>query len=158
MMRVLKQLFTPRQAPASQDELDQPLLFFGDEALTLRACCEGIFITGSSGSGKTTGSGAAIAKAYLRNGFGGLVTCCKPDEPEVWRRYARETAASTTWYFLGHAIRTGSIILTSPPSSRRATSAPLKISRNCSALSSRSPTAGKQQIPKTRTGRARRSN
>ena len=101
MMRALKQWFIPRQAPTPQDELDQPLLFFGDEALTLRACCEGIFITGSSGSGKTTGSGGAIARAYLRNGFGGLVTCCKPDEAEVWRRYARETGREHDLVFFG---------------------------------------------------------
>ena len=57
----------------------------------LRACCEGIFITGATGSGKTSGSGAAIAQAFLRNGFGGIVTCCKPGEADVWRRYARQT-------------------------------------------------------------------
>src|SRR4051812_37651322 len=91
MMRILQKWFVPRQCSASHDELDQPLLFLGDEALTLRACCEGILITGSTGSGKTSGSGAAIAKSFLRNGFGGIVTCCKPDEPALWRRYARET-------------------------------------------------------------------
>ena len=34
---------------------------------------EGVVCFGSSGSGKTTGSGAAIARAYLAAGFGGLV-------------------------------------------------------------------------------------
>jgi hypothetical protein len=101
MMRALQRWLNPQPVPMSQDELDQPLLFFGDEALTLRACCEGILITGSTGSGKTSGSGAAIAKAYLRNGFGGIVTCCKPDEPEVWRRYARQTGREHDLIFFG---------------------------------------------------------
>jgi NAD(P)-dependent dehydrogenase (short-subunit alcohol dehydrogenase family) len=101
MIRALQQWFAPRQAPRPRDELDHPLLYFGDEALTLRACCEGVFITGSSGSGKTSGSGAAIARAYLRNGFGGIVTCCKPTDPEDWRRYARETGRERDLIFFG---------------------------------------------------------
>ena len=95
MMRALLQLFAPRQVPTPRDELDQPLLYFGDEALTLRACAEGIFITGSSGSG------AAIVRAYLRNGFGGIVTCCKPTDPDDWRRYARETGRERDLIFFG---------------------------------------------------------
>src|SRR5947207_3809020 len=101
MMRALMQWLNPHRTSQPQDELDQPLLFFGDQALTLRACCEGIFVTGSSGSGKTTGSLAAIAKAYLRNGFGGIVTCCKPDEAEVWHRYARQTGREHDLVFFG---------------------------------------------------------
>src|SRR5438045_9444847 len=101
MIRALQRWLSPQLVSTSQDELDQPLLFFGDQALTLRACCEGIFVTGSSGSGKTTGSLAAIAKAYLRNGFGGIVTCCKPDEAEVWRRYARQTGREPDVLYFG---------------------------------------------------------
>lgn len=100
-MRSLRNLLNPRVVSLPQDELDRPLLYFGDEALTLRACCEGIFITGSTGSGKTSGSGAALAKAYLRNGFGGIVTCCKPDDPEVWRTYARKTGREHDLVFFG---------------------------------------------------------
>jgi NAD(P)-dependent dehydrogenase (short-subunit alcohol dehydrogenase family) len=101
LIQALKQWLSPPQPSAYQDELDRPLLFFGEEALTLRACCEGILITGSTGSGKTSGSGSAIAKAFLRNGFGGIVTCCKPDEPEVWRQYARETGREHDLIFFG---------------------------------------------------------
>src|SRR5580704_17622057 len=101
MMRLFKRLFHPASNPVVQDELDQPLLFFGDEALTVRSCCEGIFITGSTGSGKTSGSGSAIAKSYLENGFGGIVTSCKPDDPEVWRRYARQTGRERDLIFFG---------------------------------------------------------
>lgn len=101
MMRVLQQLFNPRQAARSDDPLDQPLLYFGDEALTLRAACEGIFITGSTGSGKSSGSGAAIAKAYIRQGYGGLVSSCKPGDADTWRRYARETGRERDLIFFG---------------------------------------------------------
>jgi hypothetical protein len=101
MMRALQRWLNPPQHPVIQDELDRPLLFFGEEPLTLRACCEGILITGSTGSGKTSGSGAAIAKSFLRNGFGGIVTCCKPDEPEIWRAYARQTGREHDLIFFG---------------------------------------------------------
>ena len=41
---------------------------------------------GATGSGKTSGSGAAIAEAFLRSGFGGLVLTVKKNEAEHWRR------------------------------------------------------------------------
>lgn len=48
-------------------------------------------IFGALGSGKTTGSGQAIAKAYLAAGFGGLILTAKPDERELWEKYADQT-------------------------------------------------------------------
>lgn len=48
-------------------------------------------IFGALGSGKTSGSGQAIALAFLSAGFGGLVLTAKPDECELWERYARAT-------------------------------------------------------------------
>lgn len=72
--------------------LDAPLYHFnGEHAFTTRQACEGVQILGGIGSGKTSGSGAALARAYLRAGFGGLVLCAKKDELETWQRYARET-------------------------------------------------------------------
>jgi hypothetical protein len=62
-----------------------------DEQFTIRQACEGVQIFGGIGSGKTSGSGAALAKAYLRAGFGGLVLCAKKDELATWQRYAAET-------------------------------------------------------------------
>jgi len=100
MIRLLQQWLRPRSRPR-EDELDQPLLYFGKEPFTLRACCEGVFILGSTGSGKSSGSGAAIAKAFLRNGFGGLVTCCKPADADTWLRYARETGRERDLVFFG---------------------------------------------------------
>lgn len=72
--------------------LDTILYRFNDvEPFTLRQACEGVQIFGGIGSGKTSGSGAALAKSYLRAGFGGLVLCAKKDELETWQRYAQET-------------------------------------------------------------------
>ena len=82
--------------------------FNGIEPFTIRQACEGLQVFGGIGSGKTSGSGAAIAKSYLRSGFGGLVLCAKKDEIDTWRRYAEQTGrsdsllvfdASGTWRF-----------------------------------------------------------
>ncbi len=51
-------------------------------------------IFGGTGSGKTSGSGRALATSFLAAGFGGLVLCAKPDEPALWRNYAAETGRS----------------------------------------------------------------
>ena len=76
--------------------LDTPLLQFSHSAdlWTLADACEGVQIFGALGSGKTSGSGQAIAKSYLRAGFGGLVLTAKPDERELWERFAADTGRS----------------------------------------------------------------
>jgi hypothetical protein len=75
--------------------LDTVLYHFnGGEDFTIRQACEGVQIFGGIGSGKTSGSGAALAKSYLRAGFGGLVLCAKKDEVDTWKRYAAETGRS----------------------------------------------------------------
>src|SRR5690242_6275942 len=74
--------------------LDAPLLHFSDHSLytwPIRDACEGTQIFGATGSGKTSGSGRALARDFLENGFGGLVLCAKTDEPEMWERYAGQT-------------------------------------------------------------------
>jgi len=72
--------------------LDEPLLWFDKNCpWTIRDSLEGTAILGDMGSGKTTGSGATIAKAFLKAGYGGLVMCKKVDEVDTWLRYARET-------------------------------------------------------------------
>lgn len=71
---------------------DATVLFRWGEAnhpFTLRTACEGVFITGANGSGKTSGSGYAIARAYLQAGFGGLVLTVKPGDVFDWVQYAR---------------------------------------------------------------------
>jgi TraM recognition site of TraD and TraG len=81
-------------SPALPWSLDAPLLHFSDrsqDTWRIRDACEGTQVFGATGSGKTSGSGRALARAFLENDFGGLVLCAKNDEPELWLRYARET-------------------------------------------------------------------
>jgi hypothetical protein len=84
----------PPIIPQEEWGLDAPLLRLSDDprdVWRIRDACEGTQVFGATGSGKTTGSGQALARAFLRNDFGGLVLCAKPDEPELWQRYALET-------------------------------------------------------------------
>lgn len=84
--------------------LDASLLRLSPEAedsWTLRHACEGVHIFGGTGSGKTSGSGRALAHAYLRAGMGGIVLTAKPGEYALWQRYAAETGRAS------HLIRFG---------------------------------------------------
>jgi len=76
----------------SEYNLDRVLYRFnGTEPLSIRNACEGVQIFGGIGSGKTSGSGASLAKSFLRAGMGGLVLCAKKDEVDTWKKYAAET-------------------------------------------------------------------
>jgi hypothetical protein len=92
---------SPASAPAGQsprDPLDTPLLELSPtDHWTIRDACEGVQIFGAIGSGKTTGSGAALAMRYLQHGFGGLVCCAKPEERALWQGYMRDAGRLTTW-------------------------------------------------------------
>ena len=69
--------------------LSEPLLTLPQgQPFTLDHACQGVQIFGGTGAGKTSGSGKALAQAFLRAGFGGLVLCAKTDEAENWARYA----------------------------------------------------------------------
>src|SRR6185312_4439816 len=75
--------------------LDTPLLWFGkNDPWRIRDACEGTAVFGSTGAGKTSGTGRAIAKSFLNAGFGGLVLTAKPDEADLWRQYCREANRS----------------------------------------------------------------
>lgn len=53
--------------------LDAPLLqLTRHDPFTLRDAVQGVCVTGGIGSGKTSGSGATLAGAYLPAGMGGL--------------------------------------------------------------------------------------
>lgn len=72
-------------------DLDHTLMCLSEsDDWTTRDACEGTQIFGAIGSGKTSGSGATLARAFLRAGFGGLVCCAKPEERELWEAYAAE--------------------------------------------------------------------
>ncbi len=62
-----------------------------DDVWTLRNAVEGTQIFGGIGSGKTSGSGATLAKKYLSCGFGGLVLTVKTDEKDTWVEYCKAT-------------------------------------------------------------------
>lgn len=96
-------LFKKRRSQrAPVDPLDEPLLFFDqDDPFTSRDAFEGVQIFGGIGSGKTSGSGAYLAKSFLSQGFGGLVLTAKTDEPDLWRDYAKSTGRSTDLLFFG---------------------------------------------------------
>jgi hypothetical protein len=61
---------------------------------TIRDASEGVLIFGAVGSGKTSGSGSAIATALLSNGYGGLVLTAKTDEARRWLRLCERTNRS----------------------------------------------------------------
>lgn len=66
----------------------------GKEPVNIARMLQGTQIFGGTGSGKSSGSGAAIAQAFLKSGFGGLVLCAKPDEKKTWMKYAEITGTS----------------------------------------------------------------
>lgn len=79
-----------RPAPDPWNE-QRSLLHFGHsttDRFLVRHSLSGCIILGATGSGKTSGSGSALAQAYLRAGYGALVLCVKPDEAALWQRYA----------------------------------------------------------------------
>jgi hypothetical protein len=77
------------------DDSEGLLNFGNDESdadvWRIRDACEGTLIFGAVGSGKTSGSGSAIARAFLQAGFGGLVLTAKPDEARRWLRMCQES-------------------------------------------------------------------
>jgi hypothetical protein len=77
--------FHPMTVIAEFDTDTDPIPFRLSDALTGAICL------GATGSGKTSGPGAKLAKAYLGEGFGGLVLCAKKDERPQWETWAKET-------------------------------------------------------------------
>jgi type IV secretory pathway TraG/TraD family ATPase VirD4 len=55
----------------------------------LKDAFEGVQIFGGTGSGKSSGSGQAIARAFLESNLGGLVLTAKNDEVLAWKEYAK---------------------------------------------------------------------
>lgn len=51
-------------------------------------------IWGGTGAGKSSGSGRAIAHAFLRSGYGGIVLTAKSSERDLWKKYCRDCGRS----------------------------------------------------------------
>lgn len=84
-----------RRPKADRWDLSAPLLFWSKRnAWTIRDALAGTLVLGATGSGKSSGSGRAIARAFLEAGFGGLVLVAKPDERAQWERYCAEARRS----------------------------------------------------------------
>jgi len=91
--------------------LDAPLLALSNDrkdTWTVGDSFEHTIVFGGTGSGKTSASGAALALAFLRAGYGGLVLCAKPEEADRWLAYANRAGrlgsvvrfdASARWRF-----------------------------------------------------------
>lgn len=75
-------------------DLNYTLINFSEDPADkwrLSDAVRGVQVFGGIGSGKSSGSGKLLALTFLKNGFGGLVLCGKPDERENWEKYARLT-------------------------------------------------------------------
>ncbi len=87
---------------ASEFDLSRCLVKFSRrDEFTIADACAGVFCVGATGSGKTTGSGRTLAKAFLRAGFGGLVLTAKVDEADLWREYCEECGRTDSLVFIG---------------------------------------------------------
>lgn len=83
--------------------LDTPLIEWQlGHPFTIRDACEGVLIMGGLGSGKTSGSGALLAKKYLTKGFGGLVLTAKEDELDLWKSYCKKHGRLDDLVIIGH--------------------------------------------------------
>ncbi len=94
MHKFLGKLFGRQRSPSETGwPLSSPLLKLShnDAAWTLANAVEGVLDLGATGSGKTSGSGRALALAYLNAGFGGLVLTAKREERQLWEGYCKET-------------------------------------------------------------------
>ncbi|CAM1360736.1 conserved hypothetical protein [Tenacibaculum litopenaei] len=74
------------KAKSHEDILDTTLYTLPKtkDPITWADSLEGVLITGSTGSGKTSGAGKHIAKAILKNKFGMCILCSKKNERENW--------------------------------------------------------------------------
>jgi hypothetical protein len=91
-MQSLSQTPTPRRAPASPDHWspETRLLQLSEhDWYTIGHSYEGTLAFGQTGSGKSSGPGRALSLAFLRAGYGGLVTTSKPQDADDWRQLAK---------------------------------------------------------------------
>ncbi len=100
-------LVTTSVSPAPEKDWpdnDEALLELGSEAggnkrpenfWCLNDAFQGVQVFGGTGSGKSTGSGQALARTFLDANMGGLVLTAKSDELSAWEKYAKATGRGT---------------------------------------------------------------
>ncbi len=67
--------------------LDQAMLqITADDVLSIRDLCEGVFVIGNTGSGKSSTTGTMIPMAALRDGWGVVAYTTKPEDAAFWER------------------------------------------------------------------------
>lgn len=82
---------TETPQPRTPWHLSEPLLHLSEiDPWSNGDAFEGTLVLGATGSGKSSGSGRALALPFLRAGYGGLVLTAKPDERALWESYCRE--------------------------------------------------------------------
>ena len=91
--------FKKKKAASPEPPPEEPEPFNLDtpsqtDCLTIRNVVQGTAIFGEIGSGKSSGSGFALAQAMLAQDFGFLILTAKPDERSTWERYAAQAGRS----------------------------------------------------------------
>lgn len=86
--------FTEYKMTENNFDQNESLIDMDSNKWTYRNSFEGVQIFGSIGSGKTSGSGQLLAKAFLTSGYGGLVLTAKSDERETWEHYCEKFGRS----------------------------------------------------------------
>lgn len=72
-------------------DLNTKLISLGRKSyLDIRALTEGLFLLGGTGSGKSSGPLALLARAFLKANFGGIVVTTKPEETLFWKNQAEK--------------------------------------------------------------------
>ena len=72
-------------------DLDTPLLRLSrGNVFSGRDAASAVHIFGGTGQGKTSGPGRMLAGAYLRAGYGGVVTVAKFEDIALWKSYCKE--------------------------------------------------------------------
>jgi hypothetical protein len=107
-LATIRQAFAKREAPVQVNRDgpwpdDTPLMRLTprpEDAWTIRDSFTGTLVLGKTGSGKTSGPGGAIARAFLRAGYGGMVLCAMAGEADLWRALLRETGREQDGVFI----------------------------------------------------------
>lgn len=90
--RLFRRKTLPQHRSAKWDLSDEVLRWSQHDVATLRDLLAGTLVLGATSAGKSSGSGATLARALLGGArAGGLVLTARRDEKESWISYCRES-------------------------------------------------------------------